>query len=101
MRGAIRLQVGAAPSAQQLEKARAFERSHRPESARLVSADWLHACAAQRRLVPPEDYPFTGVAVVTIPKSDNLQCQTPYHEIQQNCLVTVWCMGYVVVLTGC
>lgn len=83
-RGAICLQVGAAPSAQQLEKARAFERSHRPESARLVSADWLHACASQRRLVPPEDYPFIGVAVVNILTSDDLKCQTLYSEMQQH-----------------
>ena len=53
------LQVGTSPTPQQLERARAHERNNRAR-VKVISGDWLHACAQQRRLVPPEQYPFTA-----------------------------------------
>ena len=48
---------------QQLERVRAYERNHRSE-VRIISAEWLHACEREQRLVHHDDHPFTGTAVV-------------------------------------
>lgn len=56
--------MGSSPTAQQLERACAFERSHRG-TVRIVCADWLRACEREHRCVHHDEYPFTGTAVVS------------------------------------